>query len=120
VDLLARWLRCSGTMAAVVRKRALRILGHERLERFFNPTYFRFARNEMEVITADDLLRFDRTVVCEDEVWILDYKRDYLDSERADYRAQLMRYRNAARLVFPGKVIRTALITVDGALWELE
>ncbi|RZI41615.1 ATP-dependent exonuclease [Herbaspirillum sp. HC18] len=116
---LARWLRCPASIASVVREQALCIFGQPELERFFNPLQFQFARNEMEVLCNGELLRFDRTVVCGDEVWILDYKRDLLDSERSAYRGQLMRYRTAAQSVFPGKTLRTALITADGRLWEM-
>lgn len=117
---LAHWLRCPIAVAAVVREQAMHILSHPELERFFNPVHFRFARNEMEVLCGDELLRFDRAVVCDDHVWILDYKRDLLDSERADYRAQLARYLQAARQVFPDRRLMAALITADGRLWEME
>lgn len=117
---LARWLRCPPTIAATVRERAMLILSQPHLERFFNPDYFHFARNELEVMNGDQLLRFDRAVVYDDEVWILDYKRDLLDSERAAYQEQLTRYRQAALLVFPGKTLKTALITADGRLWEMD
>lgn len=116
---VARWLRCSLAMAATVRERAVQVLSQPDLERFFNPAHFHFARNELEVIVGSELLRFDRAVVCRDEVWILDYKRDLLESEREDYRRQLQRYRLAAQQVFPGKSLRTALITADGRLWEM-
>lgn len=117
---IARWLRCPAAIAAIVRERALIILRQPQLERFFNPMYFEFARNELEVLHANELLRFDRAVACGDELWILDYKRDLLDGERAVYQAQLARYRRAAQAVFPGRRIRTALITADGRLWEIE
>jgi len=57
-------------------------------------------------------------VVFDDEVWVLDYKRNLLDSERAGYQAQLARYRTALLSVFSDKQIRSALITADGRLWE--
>jgi ATP-dependent helicase/nuclease subunit A len=114
---LARWLPCSHAMAAVVREYALTILLQPQLEKFFNPKHYRFARNEMEVMVDGELLRFDRAVLFDDEVWILDYKRDLLDSERAAYDAQLLRYRVAGQAVFSGKTLRTALITADGRLW---
>lgn len=116
---IAPWLRCTPSMAETIRERALQILSQPELERFFNPVHFRFARNEMEVVDGSATLRFDRTVVCEEEVWVLDYKRDLLDSERAAYRTQLARYRSAAQQVFPGMAIRAALITADGRLWEM-
>lgn len=118
-EQIARWLRCTAAMAAIIREHALLILSQPELERFFNPRHFRFARNEMEVLAGGELLRFDRTVVYHDEVWILDYKRDLLESERSDYREQLSRYRSAAQQVFSGKTLRTALITADGKLWEM-
>ena len=117
---LARWLSCPPPLAASIREHALQIFSQPQLERFFNPAYFHFACNEMEVMNGGELMRFDRAVVYDEEVWVLDYKRDLLDSERAAYAAQLARYRSAARAVFPGKAIRTALITADGRLWEME
>jgi ATP-dependent helicase/nuclease subunit A len=114
---LARWLACPHAVAAVVREYALTILLQPQLEKFFNPKHYRFARNEMEVMVDGELLRFDRAVLFDDEVWILDYKRDLLDSERSAYDAQLLRYRVAGQAVFSGKTLRTALITADGRLW---
>lgn len=118
-EQLARWLRCTNGVAATVRERALLILSRPELEVFFNPTHFQTAHNELEVMNGNESLRFDRAVVCDDLVWILDYKRDLLDSERAAYQDQLRRYRDAAQHVFPGKTLRTALITADGRLWEM-
>ncbi|RYE86328.1 MAG: hypothetical protein EOO78_37245, partial [Oxalobacteraceae bacterium] len=59
-------------------------------------------------------------VIFDDEVWVLDYKRAYLDMERADYADQLAQYRSALRAVFGERRVRSALITVDGRLWELD
>jgi ATP-dependent helicase/nuclease subunit A len=117
---IARWLSCSVEMADIVRERALNMLAAPALERFFNPAYFSFARNELEVLAGDETMRFDRAVVFDEEVWILDYKRDVLESEHADYAAQLQRYRQAAATVFPGMRLKTALVTPDGRLWEME
>ncbi|WP_199724729.1 UvrD-helicase domain-containing protein [Noviherbaspirillum saxi] len=117
---LARWLRCTPAIAAIVRDQAKCILSHPALERFFNPAHFHAAYNELEIITSDQVMRFDRAVISSDEVWILDYKRDLLDAERAGYQGQLERYRRAAEEVFPGKVLRAALITADGQLWDIE
>ena len=117
---LSRWLACPHGIAATIREQAMRILLEPELERFFNPACFLRAFNELDVMGADELLRFDRAVLFEDEVWILDYKRDLLESERAGYAAQLARYREAARCVFTGKTVRTALITADGHLHEFQ
>ncbi|MDB5727700.1 MAG: ATP-dependent exonuclease [Noviherbaspirillum sp.] len=119
-DTLARWLPCPYHIAVMVREQALTILSRPELERFYNPTHYRIARNEMEVMVGNELLRFDRAVVFDDEVWILDYKRDVLESEKVAYRAQLDRYLAAARMVFNGKRLRAALVTVDGRLWMFD
>jgi ATP-dependent helicase/nuclease subunit A len=63
-------------------------------------------------------MRLDRVVMFDDELWVIDYKRRLLDSERADYAAQLGRYRSALMSVFSDKQIRSALITAEGALIE--
>lgn len=47
-------------------------------------------------------------------------QRNFLDSERSDYKAQLTLYRVAAQSAFPGKPIHAALIIGDGMLWELD
>ena len=119
-EILSRWLACAPTVAVEVRERAVCILSEPELERFFNPAHFCRAFNELDVIGEGELLRFDRAVLFEDEVWVLDYKRDLLDSERDDYAAQLARYRMAACKVFAGKTVRTALVTADGCLHEFQ
>jgi ATP-dependent helicase/nuclease subunit A len=119
-DTLARWLPCAHHIALTVREQALTILSRPELERFYNPTHYRIARNELEVMVNGELLRFDRAVVFDDEVWILDYKRDLLESERAAYRAQLDRYLAAAGMVFSGKRLKAALVTADGRLWTFD
>ncbi|MNN76658.1 hypothetical protein D3C81_1930580 [compost metagenome] len=119
VPLLAKWLPCSRELAAVVRAQADTILARPELQRFFDPAQHRFARNEMEIVSSAGVARFDRVVMFDDELWILDYKRNLFDSERVAYAAQLARYRVAAQDVFPGLKIRTALITVDGTLTEV-
>jgi len=116
---IARWLPCSLAMAVIVREQALAILSQPALERFYNPARYRIARNEMDIVAADQLFRLDRIVVFDDEVWILDYKRNVLDSERAAYAIQLAQYRSAGQSVFAGKNMKSALITADGRLWEI-
>ncbi|MGZ9710427.1 UvrD-helicase domain-containing protein [Glaciimonas sp. GNP009] len=118
VATIARWLPCTPALALIVQQQARTILAQPSLTHFFNPGLHIAARNEMEVMT-DVLLRFDRVVMFEDEVWILDYKRQLLDSERAGYQAQLIGYRAAAAQIFVGKTLRTAVITTDGQLWEV-
>jgi len=118
-EQIARWLPCSLEMATVVSTQASTILAQSELAHFFNPAQHRFARNEMEVQTSAGVARFDRVVMFDDELWILDYKRNFFDSERTEYAAQLTRYRAAAQQVFPDVRIRSGLITVDGRLTEM-
>lgn len=117
--LIAKWLACTHEMAETISGQASMILAQPELARFFDPAQHRFARNEMEVVSSTGVVRFDRVVMFSDELWILDYKRNLLESERAAYAAQLERYRVAAQQVFPDVRIRSGLITVDGRLTEL-
>ncbi|GGI20506.1 UvrD-helicase domain-containing protein [Oxalicibacterium faecigallinarum] len=118
-EQIAAWLPCPLVLAQTVRAQAHTILSQPELMRFFDPAQYRFARNEMEIVTATGIARFDRAVMFDDAFWILDYKRNLLDNERIAYTQQLARYRMAAASVFPDVLIRTALITVDGRLIEI-
>ena len=116
--VIARWLSCSLTMAQQIGGHASAILGNPQLERFFNPAMHRFARNEMDVLFANKLLRLDRVVVFEQEVWVLDFKRQLLEGERADYQAQLQQYCAALQGIYHGQKICAGLILADGSLIE--
>lgn len=116
---IAYWLQCPHDIAEVVCKHAKVILSEPTFERFFNPAHFRSAHNEMELVLGSEVMRCDRVVAFENEVWILDYKRNVLDSEQQAYAAQMKRYADAALAVFSPKRIRTALITIDGKLSEI-
>jgi ATP-dependent helicase/nuclease subunit A len=118
-QMITQWLSCTFEQAQVIRQQAVTILSQPELERFFNPQYFQFARNEMELVHEGEILRFDRIVMLDDGLWILDYKRNYLPSQQEDYQTQLQDYRNAAAKLYPVQTINTALITVDGRLWLL-
>jgi ATP-dependent helicase/nuclease subunit A len=119
-ETIARWLPCPLLLAKLVRRQAQTILEQVDLAHFFNPALHLHARNEMEIIADDVVLRFDRVVIFDEEVWILDYKRNLLDSELAAYTTQLRTYRQAAQAVFTDKRLRTALLTVDGRLSEID
>ncbi len=116
---VALWLGCTPGEADIVCAQAQVLLSAPALAPFFDPAQHDFARNEMELVHQGELLRVDRLVIIASVVWVLDYKRNFLDSERDDYLAQLARYRDACAQLFSGKEIRTALITVDGRLWDL-
>jgi ATP-dependent helicase/nuclease subunit A len=118
-ETVSHWLQCSHELAVQACERASAILSQPELERFFNPAHFHAAHNELDVITPAGLGRIDRLVVFDNEVWILDYKRQALDSERAAHATQLAGYRNAARAIYAGRNVRTALVTAEGRLVEI-
>ena len=113
---VARWLGCSFDDALVVCAQAQCILSQPELARFFDPARYSFARNEMEVVHAGVVRRMDRVVVVDGQLWILDYKRNLYDSQRAAYGQQLAEYRAACEQLFDAMPIVTALITSDGKL----
>jgi len=117
---IAMWLPCPVDLAKAIRVQAQAILQNSALERFFNSAHFRFARNEMEVICENQLLRLDRVVVFDNEVWVLDFKRQLLEQERADYQAQLEKYCSALRPIYQHHHIHAGLILSDGSFLELQ
>jgi ATP-dependent helicase/nuclease subunit A len=119
VQVITQWLSCTLELAQIIRKQAVTILSQPECERFFNPQYFQFARNEMELVHEGKLMCLDRIVMLDDGLWILDYKRNYHPSQQEDYQSQLQRYRHAVVQLYPTQAINTALITVDGHLWQL-
>ena len=116
---VAQWLGCTLVQAGVIHAQAHTILTEPSLEKFYDPSQFDFARNEMALVHQGQLSLVDRLVMVGDAVWVLDYKRNFLESQREDYAAQLDRYRDACTHLFPDKQIYTALITVDGRLWAI-
>jgi len=119
-EAIAEWLPCSLSIATVVRQQADKILNNTTLEKYFNATKFVAAFNEMEIWFQKKLLRLDRVVHFADEIWVLDYKRRYLQKEVADYEVQLQEYVNALKALDSGKQVRAGLILGDGRLIELK
>lgn len=117
-EAVARWLACTREQAGTVRAQAAAILGRAALERFFDPAQYRAAHNEFELAHEGQFLRLDRFVRFDGEAWILDYKRQLLPGERADYRRQLAQYREAVQALYPDLSVKTALILADGSLLE--
>ena len=118
-DAIAAWLPCSSTIASEIRQQATNILSNKELEKYFNPDRFSYARNEMDVLYQEQVLRLDRVVAFDDEVWVLDYKRQLLSNERNVYQEQLKEYSDALMTIFSDKKIRAALILSDGLLIEM-
>ena len=118
--VIAKWLSCSVEVAQTIRLQAQSILQNPDVERFFNPAHFRFARNEMDVVCEGQLLRLDRVVVFEYDVWVLDFKRQLLDQERKKYQQQLAQYCRALRIIYPRHNVSAGLILADGRWVAIE
>jgi ATP-dependent helicase/nuclease subunit A len=94
------------------------------LAQFFEPGKYVRAANEVAYCShSGDVLRIDRLVEFENEVWVLDYKtgvRAEIDDGRLDqYRAQVSSYLTAMRQVFPGQRVRAALVFADATMLEV-
>ena len=108
------------TEAQAVAGMARRILDLPELAPAFDPARHLRAHNELEFLDASgSLARIDRLVEFDREVWVLDYKTGALgetDAARrvAGHLAQMAGYREAARALYPDKVVRIALVFGDG------
>ena len=122
VDMIALQLEY-GIAAAdmkLLRQQAERLLVLSELRRFFDPQHYRFACNELPYVNArGELHRIDRLVEFDDEVWVLDYKSGST-SDSAPHHKQMQEYRLAMQAVYVTKVVRCALLFLDGTLRELE
>lgn len=118
-ETIAAWLPCSSTVAAAIRKQAECIFSNSALQKFYDPAVYVYARNEMDVLVEQKLLRLDRVVVFSHEVWVLDYKRQLLPGQDAGYRQQLLGYVDALNQVFSDKTVHAVLILSDGSLIDL-
>lgn len=118
-EVISAWLPCASGVAANIRTQAQAILSQAKLEVFFNPSRYQFARNEMAIVFQGQLLRLDRLVSLPDALWILDYKRQLLESEVGDYRNQLLSYCAAVSAIYPGRQVKAGLILSDGTWVEM-
>ncbi len=77
--------------------------------------------NEVAMAHRGRMLRLDRLVQhrTSQEWWVLDYKSSAQPELQADLRAQLLAYRSAVALAYPGQAVRAAFLTAQGALVEL-
>ena len=107
-------------------REAQAILGAPHLVRFFDPTHYRRAWNELPFLTASgELLRIDRLVEFENEIWVLDYKSTEsasaatLTQAAQPHRAQLATYMRAMQTLFSGKQIQGGLIFKAGLLFAI-
>ncbi|HEY9097897.1 MAG TPA: UvrD-helicase domain-containing protein [Thiobacillus sp.] len=104
--------------------RALLALPH--LARFFDPTHYQTAHNELALLDAHGRTqRLDRVVQFDDAVWVIDYKTgdDSLglpDAQLAErHHAQLSNYRTLLTGLYPDKPVHAALLLADGRLIHL-
>ena len=95
------------------------ILSQSQLQRYFEPSQYQSAVNELPYVNAaGELKRIDRLVEFSDEVWVLDYKLG--DAENAArYRLQMAEYRIAMQAIYITKKVRCALLFADGTLLEM-
>lgn len=117
----------SAAEVAAAHARACALLADPALARFFDPALYAYAANEISLVdTAGRVLRLDRLVELEDEVWILDYKTDAAGGAAdagaisENHRAQLALYREAVRAIYPAKAVRAAVLHAGGTLHPLE
>jgi ATP-dependent helicase/nuclease subunit A len=107
----------------ILAKMAAPILSNPDLAPAFDPTRFLRAHNELEFLDeAGRTARMDRLVEFEAEVWVLDYKTGGLEEKDLSRRAsphqeQMARYEQAARALYPGKTVCTALVFADGRVY---
>ena len=99
-------------------EQAQRVLTSPALARFFDPTQYRRASNEVSyMIETGEVRRIDRLVEFENEMWVLDYKTGNAraaDSALLDeYRAQLADYCAAIRRLYARQRVNGALIFSD-------
>ena len=124
---LARALGISRARHDEILRAAQDLMATPHLSRFFDPTQFLHAYNEMAILDeAGALQRLDRVVEFDDEIWVLDYKtgaeslRETDAALRERHRGQLARYVRLLACFYTTKPIRAALILADGRLISLE
>ncbi len=99
------------------------LLTQPRLARYFDPSQYRSAYNELTLLDGSGRpQRLDRVVEFDEAVWLIDYKTgsDSLalaDAQLAErHRAQLAAYRSLLEALHPGKPVHAALLLADGRL----
>ena len=113
-----------GAEAASVRRTVLALVDHPDGARFYRGAQIRWSGNEVSVSDDGEVLRIDRLVFVDEPGgpvwWVLDYKLSHAPEELAPYRAQLQRYRAAIARAQPGEAVRSAFVTGDGRVVEVD
>ena len=109
-----------------IEAEACALLAQPHLARFFDPTQYRRACNELELLDAGgQVQRLDRVVEFDDAVWLLDYKTG--DDSRiareaelvARHHPQLAGYHTLLTALYPDRPIHAALLLADGRLVKM-
>jgi ATP-dependent helicase/nuclease subunit A len=112
-----------GASAAAVQHGVVAIVEHPEGARFFRGPQIRWSGNEVSVSDAGEVLRIDRLALVDDADgpvwWVLDYKLSHAPEELDEYRAQLLRYREAVARAQPGEAVRCAFVTGEGRVVEV-
>ncbi len=103
---------------------AERLLAAPALQRFFDPSQYLRAWNEVDLTGGEgglqQLQRIDRLVEFEDALWVLDYKSSGRNTERlAEYQEQISGYCRTVANIFVGRAVRGVLIFSDASLLEV-
>jgi ATP-dependent helicase/nuclease subunit A len=105
---------------SAVLRNAQAILGRPEAARFFSGPQLRWSGNEVAVGEGGEVLRIDRLVQLDSTWWVLDYKLSHTPETLEPYRRQLLRYRDAVRILQPGDLVRCAFIAGDGRVVEID
>jgi ATP-dependent helicase/nuclease subunit A len=101
---------------------AQRILAAPELTRFFDPSQYKRAANEVSyMIETGEVRRIDRLVEFDEEMWVLDYKTgdpNTIDPTLMEqYRGQLAEYCAAMRRLYARRRVSGAIVFADGAVF---
>ena len=106
---------------------ATQLINAAHLRRFYDPSQYVRAYNELPYCTeSGEIRRIDRLVEFSDSVWVLDYKTresvppENLAQAAAPYRSQLREYRAAMQQAYPDKAVHCALVFADARLYQIE
>ena len=97
---------------------AERLLATPSLRRFFDPTCYWRAWNEVEFFDgAGNLFRIDRLVEVDEGVWVLDYKSSTPDTPRlAEYRAQVIQYCTTVEGIFGRRPVQGVIVFANASI----